>query len=76
MRPAVNSAIRDPQSGMVRPGYKQTDVGVIPEDWEVSTVGTEFSIQLGKMLDAEKNGRYSTVSPFLRLRKPSPSILV
>lgn len=37
------------------PGYKLTEVGVIPEDWEVSTVGREFSIQLGKMLDAEKN---------------------
>ena len=39
----------------IRPGYKQTEVGVIPEDWSVSTVGMEFSIQLGKMLDAEKN---------------------
>lgn len=39
----------------VRPGYKQTEVGVIPEDWEVTTVGDEFSIQLGKMLDVEKN---------------------
>jgi type I restriction enzyme, S subunit len=39
----------------VRKGYKQTDIGVIPEDWEVTTVGNEFSIQLGKMLDAEKN---------------------
>lgn len=39
----------------VMPGYKQTEVGVIPEDWEVSTVGDEFSIQLGKMLDSEKN---------------------
>jgi type I restriction enzyme, S subunit len=36
-------------------GYKQTEVGRIPEDWGVSTVGEEFSIQLGKMLDAEKN---------------------
>jgi type I restriction enzyme S subunit len=36
-------------------GYKQTEVGVIPEDWEVSSVGQEFEIQLGKMLDAEKN---------------------
>jgi type I restriction enzyme S subunit len=36
-------------------GYKQTEVGVIPEDWEVTTVGNEFSIQLGKMLDSEKN---------------------
>jgi type I restriction enzyme, S subunit len=37
------------------PGYKQTEVGVIPEDWDVSTVGREFSVQLGKMLDAERN---------------------
>lgn len=36
-------------------GYKRTEVGVIPEDWDVSTVGIEFSIQLGKMLDVEKN---------------------
>jgi type I restriction enzyme S subunit len=39
----------------MKPGYKQTEVGVIPEDWEVSSVGREFDIQLGKMLDAEKN---------------------
>ncbi len=36
-------------------GYKRTEVGVIPEDWEVSSVGREFTIQLGKMLDAAKN---------------------
>ncbi len=39
----------------LKPGYKETEVGVIPEEWEVSTVGREFDIQLGKMLDAEKN---------------------
>ena len=39
----------------VKLGYKQTEVGVIPEDWGVSTVGREFEIKLGKMLDAEKN---------------------
>lgn len=36
-------------------GYKQSEVGVIPEDWAISTVGEEFGIQLGKMLDGEKN---------------------
>lgn len=36
-------------------GYKLTEVGVIPEDWDVSTIGSEFQIQLGKMLDSEKN---------------------
>ena len=36
-------------------GYKRTGTGVIPEDWGISTVGAEFSVQLGKMLDAAKN---------------------
>jgi type I restriction enzyme S subunit len=36
---------------------------VIPEDWEVTTVGEEFSIQLGKMLDAEKN--VGVLKPYL-----------
>lgn len=39
----------------VKPGYKMTQVGVIPEEWEVSTVGQQFEIKLGKMLDAGKN---------------------
>jgi type I restriction enzyme, S subunit len=47
----------------VKPGYKLTEVGVIPEDWSVSTVGAEFSIQLGKMLDSEKN--VGVPKPFL-----------
>jgi type I restriction enzyme, S subunit len=44
-------------------GYKRTEVGVIPEDWKVTTVGGEFSIQLGKMLDSEKN--VGVPKPFL-----------
>lgn len=47
----------------LRPGYKQTDIGHIPEDWDVTTVGTEFSIQLGKMIDAEKN--IGVLKPYL-----------
>ena len=39
----------------VLPGYMRTAVGVTPEDWRISTVGAEFSVQLGKMLDAAKN---------------------
>lgn len=39
----------------VKIGYKQTEAGVIPEDWSDSTVGEHFEIQLGKMLNAEKN---------------------
>lgn len=47
----------------IKEGYKQTDVGIIPEDWKVSTVGREFEIKLGKMLDAEKN--VGTLKPYL-----------
>lgn len=39
----------------VKVGYKRTEIGVIPEEWKISTVGAEFDIQLGKMLDVEKN---------------------
>ena len=31
----------------VRPGYKQTDVGVIPEDWEVKRLGKLASVTAG-----------------------------
>ena len=44
-----------PRQISVPAGYKQTEAGVIPEEWEVSSVGCEFDIKLGKMLDAEKN---------------------
>ena len=47
----------------VRPGYKLTEVGVIPSDWDVSTVGHEFEVKLGKMLDAERN--IGTPKPYL-----------
>lgn len=39
----------------IRPGYKQTEVGIIPEDWQVTSVAKEFDVRLGKMLDSEKN---------------------
>ena len=35
--------------------YKESPVGWIPKEWELSTVGAEFEIQLGKMLDSQKN---------------------
>src|SRR5437016_4751801 len=34
---------------------RRTDAGVIPVDWGCSYIGVEFTIQLGKMLDAVKN---------------------
>ena len=31
----------------IRPGYKQTEVGVIPEDWEVTTMGQHAKFRTG-----------------------------
>lgn len=48
--------VREPSAKyLAKAVYKQTEVGVIPEDWGVSSVGEEFTVDLGKMLDAEKN---------------------
>lgn len=32
---------------MVKPGYKQTEVGVIPEDWSVTTIGLIADVKTG-----------------------------
>ena len=34
----------------VKKGYKQTEVGVIPEDWEISTIKECASIKTGKKI--------------------------
>lgn len=36
------------QDTKLRPGYKQTEVGVIPEDWEVKKVGDILRVRHGK----------------------------
>lgn len=50
-------------ASVVAPGYKRTGAGVIPEDWRVSSVGAEFTVQLGKMLDAARN--IGTPKPYI-----------
>ena len=35
--------------------YKPSPLGWIPKEWDLSTVGEQFEIQLGKMLDGQKN---------------------
>ena len=33
---------------IIKNGYKQTEIGVIPEDWEVKTLGDVLKIKHGK----------------------------
>jgi len=46
-------------------GYKQTEVGVIPEDWEVSAVGEKGEVVTGKALAAYAPGNQR---PYLRTK--------
>ena len=43
----------------VRPGYKQTDVGVIPSDWEVKSVRDLGQIKTGPFGTLLKADEYS-----------------
>ena len=41
----------------VRPGYKQTEMGVIPEDWELTTFGRLFAFTNGVNADKTAYGK-------------------
>src|SRR5262245_21903067 len=42
----------------VKPGYKQTDVGVIPEEWNCAIIGDIVNIRIGRDL---QDHQFSTV---------------
>ena len=49
----------------VKPGYKQTEVGVIPDEWEVSPVRQKGEVLTGKALAVNALGRQR---PYLRTK--------
>jgi type I restriction enzyme S subunit len=49
----------------VKPGYKRTDVGIIPQDWHVSSVGTMGDVRAGKALAVRGIGQQR---PYLRTK--------
>lgn len=51
-------------AGNIPPGYKQTEVGVIPEDWEVYTLGEIGKFKNGLNKDSQAFGHGS---PFVNL---------
>lgn len=50
--------------GQVPQGYKQTEVGVIPEDWRQSMVGAEFEIKNNLRLPLSSSVRKSMTGDF------------
>src|SRR5215210_6350684 len=68
--PAVREALavyatEVPETERVPPGYRQTEVGVIPEDWELLPIGSMGEIVAGKALAAKAPGRQR---PYLRTK--------
>ena len=63
MQQLLTGKKRLPGFEVSEPSFQQTLVGLVPTDWDLPTVGDEYDIQLGKMLDAEKNT--GTPKPYL-----------
>jgi type I restriction enzyme, S subunit len=51
----------------LKPGYKQTEIGVIPEDWEVQPFGELFALRNG--VNADKDS-YGNGIPFINVLEP------
>ena len=47
-------------------GYKQTEVGVIPEDWEVSSLGQVSEVRMCKRILAGQTGKTGAI-PFFKI---------
>jgi type I restriction enzyme S subunit len=52
----MNTDVQEPSAKyLLQKDFHPSEIGPIPRDWALSTVGAEFNVQLGKMLDAERN---------------------
>lgn len=51
----------------VKPGYKQTEVGIIPQEWDVKLLGELFTFRNGVNADKEAYGRGV---PFINVLEP------
>lgn len=50
----------------LKPGYKQTEVGVIPEDWDIQTIGKAMKLVNGRAFKPEDWKIYGT--PIIRIQ--------
>ena len=63
--PAPHSQLSTHNSPLIPPGYKQTEVGIIPQDWETPELGEVLSsTQLGGNY---KNGEQETNWPLIKM---------
>ncbi len=63
------------QGGEIKVGYKQTEVGVIPEDWNVQRVKDSYEIcnnlrfPLSEMVRKEMQGQYPLIMHFRQVKQ-------
>ena len=52
----------------IKPGYKQTQIGIVPDDWEVKKLGDLSKIERGKFSARPRNDPkyYGGDTPFLQ----------
>lgn len=51
---------------MVKPGYKQTEIGVIPEDWDCVKIGNVASVLMCKRIFADQTSDHGEI-PFYKI---------
>lgn len=51
---------------MVKPGYKQTEIGVIPEDWEAQQLGELAKVRMCKRIFADQTAESGDI-PFYKI---------
>jgi len=47
-------------------GFKETELGALPEEWEVVRLGEVFDVKQGKQLSSKESKEGKTLRPFLR----------
>ena len=57
MKQEIKERIERIQKGEVPEGYKETKIGILPEDWELEPLGNLFNFKNGVNAEAEKYGK-------------------
>ena len=61
-----NTTIKTQQTNQLPAGYKQTAVGIIPEDWEVKPLGEVSKVIMGQSPDSKNYFDYEIGLPLLQ----------
>lgn len=58
--------MKPPNNDIIPQGYKMTELGVLPEEWEVVRLGEIFNVQQGKQLSEKESKEGKIKKSFLR----------